>query len=99
MSVLEFVGAAFLLAVLGIIAVIAWTIAGNIYGGIKGAYRLRAILARSGRPKFPHKTALRMGLDGWSGKRYKNGLGHSWRLGGVIVPCDGRDRLEHETWL
>lgn len=98
MSLLEWIGG-MTVSVLSIGA--GWltaTIAGNIYGGIKGAYRLRAIKGRYTTKKAPHWRTIRLGLRAWSGMRYKDGFGSYWQMGGVIVPVDGRDKLSHKRW-
>ncbi len=98
MSALEIVGLVTVSIIAIGMAMIAYVIAGNIYGGIKGAYRLRAIKGRY-KKKATHWRAIRLGLRNWhGGNRYKNGYGSYWRLGGLIVPIDGRDKLSRERF-
>jgi hypothetical protein len=85
-----FVSAVFALAIGWLI----WTIICNIYGGIKGAHRLRKLLTEhKGKPPFGHWKALRLGLYCWAGRRYKDGIGEYWQIGGMEVPLDGRDKI------
>lgn len=77
------------------LAALAWDIAGNLYGGIKGAYRMHAIMVRSGMKRAKHWQIVRFGLRAWTGKRYRDGGGFYWQTGGLIVPIDGRDPITH----
>ena len=73
---------------------LTFTILGNIYGGIKGAYRLRKLRTEhEGEPPFGHWKALRFGLHCWVGRRYKDGIGEYWQINGMEVPLDGRDKI------
>ncbi|NVD46148.1 hypothetical protein HUV48_14135 [Altererythrobacter sp. HHU K3-1] len=93
-DVLEIIGG-LTVAAIGIgVSILALTIAGNIYGGIKGAYRIRAISARAGKPRMPHTKTIMLGLKAWLGQRYRNGTGTYWEVGLMRVPIDGRDKIE-----
>jgi hypothetical protein len=73
------------------------TILGNIYGGIRGAYRLRRIRTDSeGKPPFGHWMALKFGLHCWYGRRYDGNVGEYWQINGMQVPMDGRDKIRHD---
>lgn len=75
-------------------------IAGNIIGGIRGAYRLRKLRTMPDRPPpFSHRTALRFGLSCWYGRRYRNGVGEYWQVDGLIVPMDGRDKVQRTAFV
>jgi hypothetical protein len=88
------VSALFVLLAIAVICVIA----GNIYGGIRGAYRLRAILARKGEKPITHWPTIRLGLRAWGGQRYREGRGTSWRVHGLTIPVDGRDPIPGERF-
>ena len=86
-------------AVIGsLVLLMLYQIAGNIYGGIKGAYRLKAIRGRGGAKKWPHRHTVLFGLRSWAGERYKNGYGSYFRVGGLRVPVDGRDPIERDRF-
>lgn len=80
------------------VTIIAMEIVGNIYGGIKGAYRIRAIRKRAGGAIFPHLATVRLGLKAWSGRRYDGRSGYYWRAGSMEVPVDGRDPIRHKYY-
>jgi hypothetical protein len=69
-------------------------IAGNIYGGILGAYRLRLIAIANGRKWGSHLDTIRIGLRSWYGCRYRDGVGTYWQIDGMKIPVDGRDPIE-----
>lgn len=103
MTPLEYVGAT-VVGLIGLgLSIIFLEICGNIYGGIKGAYRLRAIRARFRGEVIksdlaPHWQTIRLGLRAWHGKRYDGDCGHYWQVGGMKVPVDGRDPIARERW-
>ena len=97
MNILEGVGLVTVGIIGGGVSLIAYEIAGNIYGGIKGAYRLRFIRLRYRYKDAGHIRTIRLGLKNWiGGNRYRNGYGTYWCVGGLIVPIDGRDRLSRD---
>lgn len=72
---------------------LSWIIAGNIYGGILGAYRMRRLLHQDGASRIGHWRTIKVGLHCWPGRRYRDGIGEYWRLGDMEVPLDGRDPI------
>ena len=86
MGWLEIIGACTVGATCLFVAYIAYSIAGNIYGGIKGVYRLRAAEAKTyGEPRITHRFAVRFGFRRWLG------FGDEfWTWGGLELPLDGR---------
>ncbi|QQN73941.1 hypothetical protein [Croceicoccus sp. YJ47] len=74
----------------GVIALLALRvaseIAGNIYGGVTGAYRIRKFFAaRDGAAKITHLSAIRQGFRAWLG-----GTSIRITVGNVTIPFDGR---------
>jgi len=98
-SALELIGAT-VVGLLGCgLAILFLEVLGNLYCGIKGAYRFRAIVEKHGTGKLiPHWSTIKLGLRAWEGKRYRDGLGHYWAIGGMIVPVDGRDPIERDSY-
>lgn len=92
MGFLEVVGGAVVALFVMLLGMLTGHILGNIYGGIKGAYRLHYITRKS--QKRPHLRLFMIGLRAWSGRRYRNGVGEYWQVNGLIVPIDGRDKVE-----
>ncbi len=94
------VGAVVIVGVATSAAACGAIIAGNIYGGIKGAYRIRAIRLRSGASSTPwgHRATILSGFKAWRGERYRNGYGTYYRAGGMRVPVDGRDPISREHY-
>lgn len=98
MSFLEIIGAITVgLFLLGV-AILLLEIVGNIYGGIRGAYRLHAIRTRDGQKRSAHWKIVRLGLRAWTGKRYRDGQGFYWQIGAMKVPVDGRDPIRRERF-
>jgi len=88
MGFFTFVGMVVCLLLAGCVAAVLLHVIGNIYGGIKGAYRLRRITHAGG-----HWPWVKLGIKAWAGRRYKNGIGEYWQINGLIVPVDGRDKV------
>ena len=95
---LEIVGGLTISALGILVGIVALFIAGNLYGGIKGAYRLRAITIRAGKEAPSHRSTIKYGLRAWYGKRYENGIGEYWQIGGMEVPVDGRDKIRRNRF-
>lgn len=99
MSALEYIGAT-VVGLLGVgVAIALLELAGNLYGGIKGAYRFRAIMARDGGKHVGHWSTIKYGMRAWPGVRYRDGVGEYWQIGGLKVPVDGRDPIERDRWF
>lgn len=77
-----------------------WEIAANIFWGIVGAYRLRAIFAKSGRQKASHLKTIGYGLRNWKGgqRLSADGMGTFIRWGMVRLPIDGRDKIQRDRF-
>lgn len=102
MGFFEAVGAATTAFFLVGAGMITGHIVGNIYGGIKGAYRVTAIRKRYGHQSAltlaDHRAIIRTGLRAWVGLRYRNGSGTYWQINGIIIPVDGRDKITRERF-
>lgn len=91
----EIVGLFVSLIVASLALALMWQVLCNIYGGIKGAYRLARIMKRS----FPHWQLIRFGLRNWSGTgRYDGLTGKYYQIGGMKVPLDGRDKIVRDCY-
>lgn len=87
------VGIGFSACVVFALGWLMFEIAGNIYGGILGAYRMRSLLHKDGAARIGHWRTIKMGLHCWAGRRYRDGIGEYWTLGNMEVPLDGRDPI------
>lgn len=94
----------YVLAALGLLPAgfIGWVfaqLAGNIYGGLKGAYRVRAFAAKYRNERWGHWATIKLGLRAWDGKRYRDGVGSYFQFGSIIVPVDGRDKITRDRYI
>lgn len=94
MQVATIVGILVLGGIAFVVIALLWAIAGNIYGGIKGAYRIREIHIRHGNRAIKHRYAIKRGFSNWlGGGRYNGHSGSYYDLGSMQVPVDGRDPI------
>jgi len=81
--------------------IVVWTIATNVFWGIVGAYRLRAIFSRHKiKERAPHWQTIKYGLRNWhGGNRLKpDGYGSYIQFGGIRLPIDGRDKIQRDRF-
>lgn len=83
-------------AVAVLVVAVLWYIVGNLYGAIRGIYRMRYLARRWGneagaRPKLV--PLLKYAL------RYWDGFGEVyWQSGAIEIPVDGRKPLRRRRW-
>lgn len=93
MTILEFIGSVTVSFVIILCGSLTGHWLGTVYGGIKGAYRIQAVMMRHGRERSPHWQVIKYGL-----KHRATGADVYWCVGGLEVPVDGRLPIRRKKW-